>query len=490
MINQITRISLLVIIVGLLAVNQPAWAGDYCADGTYRFDCSNHGGIGYLCADNTVQPDCTGHGGYLCNNLGAVTQPNYCYSVGVYAPTCGNGRIDTVIGETCDNGTANSNTAPNGCRTGCQKAACGDGVADANDECDGNDFKGSNECFDYDAQGNLTYNIREYYWGGTLDCDINDCTKDFSDCEKCGDGVFQTLYEQCDDGNSINDDGCNNDCTSCVQLTGNIDITTDTELCSNVFNVTDYGDEGVIIVKHPDITLDCDGATLVGPGVTPGIESVGIYIKMSNNVTIKNCTVTGYAVGIKMAGSQNVNFTGQGNNIYGNTQKLVLENSQLTPPKPMKKTETGSLVGGNRPIKNLLQGQTQKKFQAGAKPMGFAKPDERSRLKLPARPAMSGQPGTLLPPRGIQPAGGKIGRGLSPKPPTPSGTKSMPPDPLDIKSMPPDPLETKKMPPFPLGKSSMPVDSLDSKSMQVDPYDSKKIPAETPAIKQPIPIVR
>jgi hypothetical protein len=39
--------------------------------------------------------------------------------------------------ELCDDGGANSNTVPNACRTTCQRNACGDGIVDAHEECDG-----------------------------------------------------------------------------------------------------------------------------------------------------------------------------------------------------------------------------------------------------------------------------------------------------------------------------------------------------------------
>jgi MYXO-CTERM domain-containing protein len=51
-----------------------------------------------------------------------------------WTPFCGNGKPDT--GEQCDNGTANSDTAPNACRTDCTTAHCGDGVVDTGEACD------------------------------------------------------------------------------------------------------------------------------------------------------------------------------------------------------------------------------------------------------------------------------------------------------------------------------------------------------------------
>ena len=50
---------------------------------------------------------------------------------------CGDGEIDTVTSETCDNGGANSDTLPDACRTTCQPAQCGDNVVDTGEVCDG-----------------------------------------------------------------------------------------------------------------------------------------------------------------------------------------------------------------------------------------------------------------------------------------------------------------------------------------------------------------
>lgn len=56
-------------------------------------------------------------------------------------PTCGDGVVDP--GEACDDGDANSDTAPDACRTDCTLPRCGDGVADMGEACDdGNRFGG------------------------------------------------------------------------------------------------------------------------------------------------------------------------------------------------------------------------------------------------------------------------------------------------------------------------------------------------------------
>jgi MYXO-CTERM domain-containing protein len=51
-----------------------------------------------------------------------------------WGTTCGNGMPDA--GEQCDNGTANSDSTPDACRTSCLTAKCGDGVVDTGEQCD------------------------------------------------------------------------------------------------------------------------------------------------------------------------------------------------------------------------------------------------------------------------------------------------------------------------------------------------------------------
>ena len=50
--------------------------------------------------------------------------------------SCGDGILNTSAGEACDDGAANSDTAPNACRTDCSLPICGDGVVDSGEECD------------------------------------------------------------------------------------------------------------------------------------------------------------------------------------------------------------------------------------------------------------------------------------------------------------------------------------------------------------------
>jgi cysteine-rich repeat protein len=90
-------------------------------------------------------------------------------------------------GEACDDG-ANLTGYGDGCAPGCNlPASCGDGTINAvfGEECD---------------QG-----VNDGSYGG--------CTAACVRAERCGDGVVQQ-NEQCDDGNLLSGDGCSAICTA------------------------------------------------------------------------------------------------------------------------------------------------------------------------------------------------------------------------------------------------------------------------------------
>jgi cysteine-rich repeat protein len=119
-------------------------------------------------------------------------------------PNCG----DLILNanEECDNGVANSNNTPNACRESCLLPRCGDSVIDNNESCD-------------DGIGNAL---------------AGPCLPDCS-FARCGDGVFQpSRGEDCDDGNNINDDGCDSLCQSeAPPSCGDGQINSSAEQCDN-----------------------------------------------------------------------------------------------------------------------------------------------------------------------------------------------------------------------------------------------------------------
>jgi cysteine-rich repeat protein len=89
---------------------------------------------------------------------------------------CGDGVRDA--GEECDDGTGNSDTAADACRTTCTQARCGDGVVDAGEGCD---------------DGNMRPNDG---------CSPTCVAQPFV----CGNGIVEGP-EECDDGSVVSGDG-------------------------------------------------------------------------------------------------------------------------------------------------------------------------------------------------------------------------------------------------------------------------------------------
>eukprot|EP01098_Paradermamoeba_levis_P006948 TRINITY_DN2884_c0_g2_i1.p1 TRINITY_DN2884_c0_g2~~TRINITY_DN2884_c0_g2_i1.p1 ORF type:complete len:869 (+),score=259.41 TRINITY_DN2884_c0_g2_i1:39-2609(+) len=182
------------------------------------------------------------------NDGNSDTRPNAC-RMNCQLYFCGDGVVDNLGCEQCDNGTRNNDTQPNACRSNCKKAFCGDGVVDDGEQCDdknnidddgcsccrldcGNGVKQGTESCDDGAANSKTLPDRcrpncqrhtcgdgvtdsdeecDFASGNVLGCTAK-CTFPF-----CGDGVLQaSLGEECDAGSensytTIN--GCSPLCT-------------------------------------------------------------------------------------------------------------------------------------------------------------------------------------------------------------------------------------------------------------------------------------
>lgn len=101
-------------------------------------------------------------------------------------PKCGDGIVQTFLGEVCDDGV-NDGTYGH-CGFGCSYWAprCGDGVVDT--------FNGE-ECDD-----------------GVNDGTYGSCTTDCKFAPRCGDGIVQEEFEQCDEGEDNGKGGCSVRC--------------------------------------------------------------------------------------------------------------------------------------------------------------------------------------------------------------------------------------------------------------------------------------
>lgn len=111
-------------------------------------------------------------------------------------PQCGDAIL--TIGETCDYGPANSNE-PNFCRTDCSAPVCGDGILDdrMGEACDdGNTLNGD---------------------GCNAKCELG--PRLVASAGVCGNGVLD-VGEECDDSNGRDDDGCSRNCLLEVGICG------------------------------------------------------------------------------------------------------------------------------------------------------------------------------------------------------------------------------------------------------------------------------
>ncbi len=154
---------------------------------------------------------------------------------------CGDGVLDAD--EECDHGPKNSNNAAckldctvqvcgdgylgpgelcddgnddntDGCTNACKHATCGDGFVQAGEQCDDGNTSNNDECTNA-----CKFNVcgDTHVHDGVEDCDDGwETVTCNTDCTTavCGDGKLNpTAGEECDDGNQSNTDQCTNACT-------------------------------------------------------------------------------------------------------------------------------------------------------------------------------------------------------------------------------------------------------------------------------------
>ena len=76
-----------------------------------------------VCSDDTL---------YRTNNSDGDSKTDRGSNTDENSGTCGDGVLDTA--EVCDDGTSNSDTLANACRTNCTIASCGDSVCDTDED--------------------------------------------------------------------------------------------------------------------------------------------------------------------------------------------------------------------------------------------------------------------------------------------------------------------------------------------------------------------
>ncbi|MEZ4451240.1 MAG: DUF4215 domain-containing protein [Nannocystaceae bacterium] len=182
----------------------------------------------------------------------ACTEPN------PYLGVCGNGVVEADQGEECDDGLGNGDAAA--CTASCKIATCGDGLLQK-------DVEACDMGADNDDQGACTTQCTRATCGdgfvqGDEACDDGDANKSEADGQggcsiycvvlaACGDGVVQSKFEACDDGNQDDNDACTNACTKAKCGDGIVQAgveecddgnTEDTDACTGACRFAKCGD--------------------------------------------------------------------------------------------------------------------------------------------------------------------------------------------------------------------------------------------------------
>src|SRR5262245_47367809 len=101
-----------------------------------------------------------------------------------------------------------------------------------------------------------------------------------------------------------------------AQTSGTLNVSTDTVLSAN--------HNGNVVVVADNVTLDCAGRTIAGGGLERGI-----FLEGRTGVTIKNCNVTGFTLGVLLFQTTNSVLTA--NTASGNTFGFALMFSSANP---------------------------------------------------------------------------------------------------------------------------------------------------------------
>jgi len=195
------------------ADNNSNTASDACREDCTNATCGDDVlDTGEACDDGNTTIEACAYGEEACTVCGSL-----CSFVPGITSLCGDGVVQGF--EECDDGAMNSLDQPDACRENCMNAACGDETQDSDEACDDGNINNGDGCSSTCAT--------ETGW---------DCTEE--PCEPiCGDNI-QVGSEECDDGGESV--GCDNDCTLAVCGDGNIN-TTAGENCDDNNTLPDDG---------------------------------------------------------------------------------------------------------------------------------------------------------------------------------------------------------------------------------------------------------
>ena len=218
-------------------VNQ---ADEECDDGNLLNEdgCSQLCTIEF-CGDGIFQPAL----GEECDDANNLDNDG-CSSTCTIESFCGDGAVNQ-ISEECDDGNDVDN---DGCSNSCIMNICGDGLINqASEECDDGNILNGDGCSSVcSRESDLWTCVGE----PSVCTQVSICPEGFKfveiqgsgvcvpDGPFCGDGIINQGSEQCDDGNTLNGDGCSAECVIQPFCGDNI-INQGSEQCDDGNNIED-----------------------------------------------------------------------------------------------------------------------------------------------------------------------------------------------------------------------------------------------------------
>ena len=96
---------------------------------------------------------------------------------------------------------------------------------------------------------------------------------------------------------------------SCIVPKSNMIITTDSTFCKGTYYLTNKDqNDYIILVNTSDVTLDCNGATIIDTSNLTYVKAIAVRINRTanqvyelKNIVVKNCNLDGFSTGIDVA---------------------------------------------------------------------------------------------------------------------------------------------------------------------------------------------
>ncbi|MGZ3450172.1 MAG: MopE-related protein [Polyangiales bacterium] len=165
-----------------------------------------------------VEDPCKGKpDGASCSSLAGFL----CVKQSCVPTSCGDGYVDKANGEDCDD---SNDVIGDGCDN-CRYTCATDAVCDNGDVCDGKETCDLSKHVCKSGMAAIDGTACTILGGAAGACNGGSCAK-----VGCG-NMIVTAGEECDDGNDVNGDGCDNDCTYSCKSNDECD---DHDVCNGV----------------------------------------------------------------------------------------------------------------------------------------------------------------------------------------------------------------------------------------------------------------